>query len=341
MKWLDRSSYQSESGQEHGKNALAALLLLCLLPLLLVACDWRNSSASNHRQTVQTTSGNTITYSTLPSDVLVRLFYGGGKIGKLELSPESTIYGDGSFITGPGLQLQQGTLTSETLQNLLSTLTSTYNLLQLHRQIFNDISDQNITLLQVALNGKNYQFVYGLFGHFQESTQDEHEYQQLGNAISTIRNTLNRPRHIYTAPQNTLLVYQTFRADFTSVQNQHIPDWTQSTISLANAAIYECGTIPPDLTGPNADNGCLTYSPPHVAILLDQPNLQAVRNMLHGKQENMFLENGNYYVVMLRPLLPDEIARQQVAMYGSNTQNYVPIPLKGGPIPIPTPSSQT
>lgn len=334
--------HQRAKQREHRKNALAAGSLLCLLALLLAGCDWGNSGNRTHSQTVQTDSGGAITYSTASSDVLVRLFYGGGKVGTLELSPEITLYGDGTFITGPGLQLQRGTLTNDALQNLLRTLTSTNQLLQLRRHVFNDIPDQNVTLLQVALNGKNYQFVYGPFGNLQESAQDRHEYQQLGNAIGALQNALSSPKQTYTSQQNTLLVYQTFRTDLTLAQSQDIPYWTQSyTLSLANAAIYECGVIPPDLTGPNADNGCLTYTIPHVAVLLDQQNAQLVRDMLHGKQQNMFIENGNYYVVMLRPLLPDEIAHNQLAMYGSNTQNYAPVPLKGGPIPVPTPGSRT
>jgi hypothetical protein len=266
----------------------------------------------------------------------VRLFYGGGKVGTLEMTPEISIYGNGTFITGPDLQPQQGSLSNDALQNLLHTLTSTDNLLQLQRQVFDDIPDQNATLLQLAVNGKHYQFVYGPFGNLQESTQDMHAYQQLGNAISAIRNALNGPETPYTSQEMALLVSQTFRADYTIAQNQTIPIWPLSDIDLANTAIYECGAIPQDQTGPNADNGCLSYTVPQVAYLPGQDDLQQIKSALHRQPQGMFLENTSHYVVILRPLLPDEIAQQQLAMYGSNAQTYTPVPLKSGDIPVPT-----
>src|SRR5207237_860741 len=118
------------------KKSAVVVLLLCLLMLLLTACDTGNNSA--HHQTVQTDSGNPVTYSTLPQDVLIRIFYGGGKVSTLEMTPEISIYGDGTFITGPGLQPQQGSISSDDLQSLLHTLTSTDNLLQLHHRVFDD-----------------------------------------------------------------------------------------------------------------------------------------------------------------------------------------------------------
>ncbi|HEY0753400.1 MAG TPA: hypothetical protein VGD98_05510 [Ktedonobacteraceae bacterium] len=314
-------------------------LLLCLLALLLSACTSGTTSTPTHRKTVQTNSGNSITYSTQSQDVLLRLFYGGGKVSLLQMTPEISIYGDGSFITGPDLQLQQGSISSDTLQNLLHTLIGTDNLLQLHHQVFDDIPDQNTTLLQMTLDNQNYQFLYGPFGNLQESTQDLHDYQQLGNAISTIKNALSGPEKTYTSQNMALLVYQTFRADYTSAQNQTIPLWPLNNIDLANAAVYECGTIPQDQTGPNADNGCLTYTVPKTAYLPTQGDLQQIKAALLGQQQRMFLENNSHYVVILRSLLPDEIAQQQLAMYGSNTQAYTPIPLKGGNIPIPTPTA--
>lgn len=315
-------------------------LLLCLLLVLLAACDLGNSGQGSQNQTIQTDSGSAITYSTAPQDVLVRLFFGGGKVGTLEWTPEISIYGDGTFLIGPGLKLQKGSLSSTDMQNLLHTLTSTDNLLQLHRQVFNDIPDQNAALLQVTLNGKNYQFVYGPFGNLQESTQDMREYQQLGDAISAVRNSLSGPESAYTSQQMALLVYQTFRADFTLAQNQALPYWPLSDISLANTAVYECGVIPQDLTGPNADNGCLTYTVPRVAYLPSQQDLRVIQDALHGKEQEIFMENNSHFVVTLRPLLPDEVAQQQLAMYGSNTQTYAPIPLKSGAIPVPTTTPQ-
>lgn len=308
---------------------------LCLLLLFLAACD---NSTSSHHQTVQTDNGSPITYSDQPQDVLVRLFYGGGKVGTLEMTPEISIYGDGTFIVGPGLKLRQGSLSSDTLQNLLHTLTSTNNLLQLHRQIFDDIPGQNATLLQINLNGQKHEFVYGPFGNLQESTQDIHEYQQLGNAISTIKNVLNGSEKPYTSRQMALLVYQTFRADYGAAQNQALPIWPLTTIDLANTAIYECGSIPLDQTGPNADNGCLTYTVPLVAYLPTTSDLQQIKMSLLGQITGTFLENNSYYVVILRPLLPDEITQQQLAMFGSNDMTYKAVPMKGGAIPTPTPT---
>ena len=318
-----------------GKNlCYRAGALLCLLALFLTACE---GGQSGQHQTVKTDAGNVISYSTLPQDVLIRVFYGGGKVGQLEMTPEISIYGDGTFITGPGLQLQQGSLSNDELQNLLHTLTSTDNLLQLHQQVFDDIPDQNVTLLQLALDGKTYQFLYGPFGNLQESAQQMHEYQQLGNAITTIRNSLAGPERAYTSTQMVLLVYQTFRADFTPEQNDALLNWPLTDFTLADAAVYECGVIPQDQTGPNADNGCLIYTVPRVAYLPGQQDLQLIKAALKGKQEGIFIENGSHYVVILRPLLPDEIARQELAMYGSNTQSYNPVPLKTGAVPTATP----
>lgn len=331
-----RSGAQKKRLIGNGSRYRVGALLFCLLALFLTACD---GGQSNH-QTVQTDSGKVISYSVLPQDVLVRIFYGGGKVGRLEFTPEVSIYGDGTFITGPGLQLQQGSLSSDQLQGLLHTLTSTDNLLQMHQQVFDDIPDQNVTLLQLMLNGKTYQFLYGPFGNLQEGDQAMHEYQQLGNAITTIRNSLSGVRSAYTSTQMALLVYQTFRVDFTPQQTEALLTWPLTDFTLANMAIYECGVIPQDQTGPNADNGCLVYTVPHVAYLPGQQDLQRVRTALQGKQEGMFIENNSYYMVLLRPLLPDEIAQHQLAMYGSNTQEYAPVPLKTGAVPVPTVTPQ-
>jgi hypothetical protein len=318
------------------QNAARAGLLLLSLLLLLAACDWGQS----HHQTMQTDSGSTISYSTLPQDVLVRIFSGGGKVGRLELTPEVSIYGDGTFIVGPGLHPVQGSLDSAHLQSLLHTLTSIDNLLQLRQRVFADIPDQNGTLLQLTLNAKEYQFLSGPFGNLQESAEQMHEYQQLGNAINAVRSALAGPLRPYASSQMALLVTETFRADFTEVQNQALPTWPPGDIVLADTARYECGSIPQDLTGPNADNGCLTYTVPHLAYLPGPRHLQAMRAILKGQQQQLFLESGAYYMVILRPLLPDEVSLQQLAMYGSNSQGYMAVPLKTGAIPVPTVTPQ-
>jgi hypothetical protein len=314
--------------------ALSALLLCCLL-VLLTACD--SGAQSNHRQVLQTDSGSAISYSTRPQDVVIRLFEGGGKVGQLQFTPEASIYGDGTFILGPGLQPQEGKLTDSALQTLLHTVTSTDQLLQLSQHIFDDIPEQNVTLLQLALNGQNYRFSYGPFGHLQQSAQEMQEYGQLGNAINAIKGALLGPKvSAYTSPSMALLVYQTFRPDFTPAQNWNLPIWPISDFTLSNIAIYECGIIKTDNTGPNADNGCLVYTVPQLAYLPNAQDLQLIKQALDGKTQAMFYEDGNDYVVMLRPLLPDEIAQQQLAMYGSNIQSYAPVPLKSGVVPVPT-----
>ncbi|HLG77763.1 MAG TPA: hypothetical protein VKX46_15220, partial [Ktedonobacteraceae bacterium] len=71
----------SSSEQElswRGGFLRAALLVLCLLVVLLTACD---QGQNNNHRTVQTDNGSAISYSTLHQDVLVRIFYGGGKVG--------------------------------------------------------------------------------------------------------------------------------------------------------------------------------------------------------------------------------------------------------------------
>jgi hypothetical protein len=316
-------------------------LLLGLL-LCLTACGSSQPQASRH-QSVQTESGTPIFYSSQPQDVLIRLFYGGGKVGSLEFTPEVSIYGDGTFILGPGLQLTQGTLSTESLQTLLQTLASADQLLTLSQQVFDDVPNQNVTLLQVTLNGKHYQFVYGPFGNLQENTQEMQEYHQLGQAIATIKNTLTGPETTYTSSQKALLVYQTSREDFTLIQSMSIPTWSINDISLADAATDECGLVAPDPNNPrpNLDNGCLTYTTPLVVYEPDQQDIQQIAHLLQGQSQMMFQENDLYYVVMLRSLLPDELATGEVAMYGSvgsaaPTSVYMPIPLKKGMIPTPT-----
>ena len=314
--------------------ALSALLL-CALLVLLTACD--GGTQSSHRQVLQTDSGSAVSYSTSPQDVVIRLFEGGGKVGQLQFTPEVSIYGDGTFILGPGLQPREGKLTASTLQNLLNTVTSADRLLQLSQRIFDDIPEQNVTLLQLALNGQNYQFSYGPFGHLQQNAQEMQEYGHLGNAINAIKGALTGlPVSAYTSPSMALLVYQTFRPDFAPAQNWDLPSWSVSDFTLSDIAIYECGVIRQDNTGPNADSGCLVYTVPQLAYLPDTQDLQLIKQALDGKTQAMFYEGGNDYVVMLRPLLPGEIAQQQLAMYGGNIQNYAPIPLKSGAVPVPT-----
>src|SRR5215831_18050983 len=92
------------------RHILTYLLTVCLLSLLLAACDSGTGKQGSPQQTMKTDSGDTISYSTQPQDVLIRIFFGGGKVGSLQLTPEVSIYGNGTFITGPGLQTREGSL---------------------------------------------------------------------------------------------------------------------------------------------------------------------------------------------------------------------------------------
>jgi hypothetical protein len=313
------------------------LIILCSLMILLAACD-KNSNASsannNTKQILSTSSGSTITYSARPQEVIIRTFYGGGKLGTLEMSPEISIYGDGTYILGPGLQMQRGRLKADALQHLLNRLVDTYGLLRLNRQQFYDAPDQNATLLQLMLNGNQYEFLYGPFGNLQESAQDVDEYQRLGKALTSITEALVGPTYNYASQDMALLVHQTFSPDLSKT----ISSWYFQDFTLFQLATYECGPIPPDETGPNADTGCLTYTVPRTALLLSTQQIQEIMALLQGQEQGVFLEGGLYYSVVLRPLLPDELAQKMLAMFGSQELSYAGVPLHEGPVPTPTPT---
>lgn len=318
-----------------GRQGAFMFIMLCFLLTLLVACDSNPSvSATNTHHTLSTTNGNIITYSTSPQDVLIRTFYGGGRLGTFEISPGISIYGDGTYILGPGLQMRQGQLQTNELQQLLNGLVDTYGLLKLNRQQFYDVPDQNAALLQLMLNGKQYEFLYGPFGNLQESAQDLDEYQRLGKALTSITEALRGPTHSYTSREMVLLVHQIFNVD----PSQNIPFWNLQDFTLYQLATYECGPVPPDQTGPNADTGCLTYTVPRTALLLNTQQLQEITALLHGQQQGVFLEGDLYYSVVLRPLLPDEKSQLVLAMLGSQELSYAGVPLHQGPVPTPAPT---
>src|SRR5205085_10727958 len=78
---------------------MLSLAVLCFIGALLSACDssfFSSTNTSSH-STLPTNNGP-ITYSTSPSDVLIRTFYGGGNMGALAFSPQVSIYGDGIYI---------------------------------------------------------------------------------------------------------------------------------------------------------------------------------------------------------------------------------------------------
>ena len=94
----------------------------------------------------------------------------------------------------------------------------------------------------------------------------------------------------------------------------------------------------PDINGPNADSGCLTYTVPRNVIVLSTQQLQGIRSLMNGQQQDVFLEGGIYYAVALRPLLPDELPQMVLAMLGSGELSYAGIPLHEGPVPTPVPT---
>src|SRR5579863_9991316 len=320
-------------------NMAKLYVLLFALLLLLASCSITSPSSSTKgtSHTTLSTNNGTITYNSRPQDVIIRTFYGGGNMGTLQLSPDISIYGDGTYILGPGLQMREGKLSIDALQKLLHALVDTDRLLGFQRQQFYDIPDQNMTLLQLNLNGKNYSWYYGQFGSLEESTQDMNDYHALGQALATITQSISGATQQYTSTKVALLVHQDFSPDLT----QQIPVWTLPDFTLDAVATYECGVTPPDQTGPNADTGCLSFTVPHFAYLLAPQQVQAIQTMLKGQQVSVFFEQDtqNYYSVVLRPLLPDELLEQTLAMYGSAELTYVGIPLHSGNIPTPTPTA--
>ena len=310
--------------------------IVCTLMIFLTGCNIGSPPApANPGQKISLSTNNngTITYSTSPQDVLIRTFYGGGNLGSFEMSPDISIYGDGSYILGPGLQMQEGRFDTASLQQLLHTLVDNDGLLKLSQRQFYDMPDQNATLLQLSINGKQYVYVYGPFGNLpaSENTQALNDYQRLGSALTSIRDTIQGPTHNYTSQNMVLLVHQ----DFSPGPTQTIPDWSFKDFTLFQAATFECGAIPQDLTGPNADTGCLTLTVPHTAILLNERQLQAISALLRGLKQGDFQEQGLYYRVVLRPLLPDELPQKTLAMYGSAGLNYAGVPIHAGAVPTP------
>jgi hypothetical protein len=237
-----------------------------------------------------------------------------------------SIYGDGSYILGLD---RQGKLTTEELQQLLNALVNTYGLLSFSQQRFSDVQDENATFLELAFNGKQEELVYGT------SSSDQDEYQRLGRALTTINEALKGPTQPYKASAVSLLVRQTFSPDL----HAHIPSWPVTDFTLAQAAIYECGPVPPDETSQSAETACLKFVIPEHAILLNGAQVQSIKEMLTGLQGD-FTEQGLYYTVFLRPLLPDEVARKQLAMFGSDQEIFRGVPLLSGKVPpIPSPTA--
>ena len=322
------------------------ILLACTaLTLLLGACTFNATQQSQVGKSntsslsgANNSSSQPITYNTGAQDLLIRTFYGGGNYGSLEFNPDISIYGDGTYILGAD---RQGKLDDTALQNLLRTLTDTYGLLDFKRQQFSDIQDQNATFLQITLSGKRQEFVYGSFGNQQETAQDMDEYHRLEKVLTTISDSLKGPTQPYTSKNVALLVHQNFS------QDQQLLTWPITDFTLAQAAAYECGLLPPDTTSHNPETGCLKYLIPHSAILLTEAQAQAIRGLIPAQQQTplpqaLFTEDNTlFYTVTLRPLLPDELASKSLAMFGSAQDTVTPVPLLNGqvpPVPTPTPS---
>jgi hypothetical protein len=268
-----------------------------------------------------------ITYSTNAQDVIIRTYYGGGHYGTLPLGPQLSLYGDGTYVIG--LE-KQGKLGSDAIQQLLSTLVDTDGLLALKRQQFSDVPDQNSTFLELNLNGKHTELVSSNFGSRTESKQDLDEYQRLGKALTTFKESLNGSTQPYTANKYALLVHETATPDRTQpIQTFSLPDFT-----LAQVAKFECGPNKDDrATSGNPIGPCLQYTKPQEALILKDNQQQTIKTLLGGQQEAQCAQLGLYYNVRLRPLLPDEVSSKKLAMLGSLQFTYEDIPLVEGTPP--------
>ncbi|HTI13791.1 MAG TPA: hypothetical protein VL461_04355 [Dictyobacter sp.] len=323
MKTISRNRHvllQVSSGKQlHTPGLLLRYLFFCLLPLglLLSSCT---SNASTDK-TITNSAAQSITYNTAATGVVIRTFYGGGMYGSLSLAPQISIYGNGTYILGTQ---KQGKLNNNQFQSLLTTLVNTDGLLNLKRQQFSDLPDQNTTFLELTLNNQTHEFQYGSFGNQQETAQDLNDYKQLGNALTTITQTVNDPTKSYQSNTDALLVRQIFSYDLT----QAIPTWSDSTLTLNQTATLECGNVSTTDLDINKESGCLKYTIPTKAIEITNHQTQIVKNLLHLQPDGTMQEDGSYFNVQLRMLLPDEIATKKLAMFGSNQQSYQAIPLQ-------------
>ena len=315
----------------------ALMLCILLLALLCSSCDTSDISSQQNGQSTTFTGSTThqqITYGISPTDVLIRTFYGGGLQGTLNLGPRISIYGDGTYIMGLD---RQGRLDTNTLQQLLNTLVDGYGLLAFKRQQFFDIPDQDATFLDLNVNGHHQELMYGAFGSQPESSQDKDEYQRLGNALKAITNALTGAYSLYQGKDFALLARQIFSID----PNQVIPAWPLTDFTLAQAATFECGIVPQDPNGTNPETACLKFVIPSRAILLTAAQLGKIKAQLKGQSQGVFSEQGQYYSITLRPLLPDELVNKMLAMFGSAQSKFIGVPLLEGtvpPVPTATPS---
>ena len=323
----EESSTEMVTSSVEKKHAYALPLVFCLallISLILIGCGVDQNFSQT--ATIKNSTGQ-ITYSTNAQDVVIRTYYGGGHYGTLPLGPQLSIYGDGTYIIG--LE-KQGKLSSDALQQLLSTLIDTEGLLSFKRQQFSDVPDQNSTFLELNLNGKHTELVYSNFGSRAESAQDLDEYQRLGKALTTLKESLSGPTQAYTANRYALLVHETTTPDRT----QPIQTFTLQDFTLAQVAKFECGPNKDDrATSGNPIGPCLQYTRPLGALVLQDNQLQMIKKLLGGQQEGQLAQLGLYYDAHLRPLLPDEVNTKKLALLGSLQLTYEDIPLVEGTPP--------
>ena len=298
--------------------------LALLASLTLGSCSADQTSPQT--ATVKNSSSQ-ITYSTNAQDVVVRTYYGGGHYGTLPLGPQLSVYGDGTYVIG--LE-KQGKLSADAMQTLLSTLVDTNGLLSLKRQQFADVPDQNLTFLELNLNGKHTELVYSNFGSRPQSAQDLDEYQRLGKALTSLKESLNGQTQPYTTNRYALLVHEIATPDRTqAIQTFSLLDFT-----LAQVAKFECGPNKDErATSGNPIGPCLLYTRPLGALILKDNQLQEIKTLLGGQQEGQFTQLGLYYNARLRPLLPDELSSKKLALLGSLQFTYEDIPLVQGRLP--------
>lgn len=309
--------------RKHCKIFPFVFCLVLVISFIMSSCANQNPSQTT---TVRTSAGQ-ITYSANAQDVVIRTYYGGGHNGTLPLGPQLSVYGDGTYVIGLD---KQGKLSSDALQQLISTLVDTDGLLSLKRQNFSDVPDQNSTFLELNLNGQHKELVYSNFGSRSESAQDLDEYKRLGQALTTLNESLNGSTQAYTTNKYALLVHETTTPDRTQrMQTFSLPDFT-----LAQAANFECGPDKDERpTSGNPIGPCLQYTIPLGALILTDNQLQTIKTLLGGQQEGQLEQEGLFYDVRLRPLLPDEVSTKKLAMLGSLQFSYQDIPLVEGNIP--------
>lgn len=326
----DQSSFpckQTAQGLEFFRHMPLLFSMLLLSVLILSAC----AGDEPQKKTITGPEQQTLTYSTKAEDVLIRTYYGGGQYGSFSSGPQVSIYGDGTYILG--LE-QQGQISDDALQQLLNTLVNTHGLLNFQRQQFSDMPDQNMTLLQLTLNDQSISLTYGTFGTQQQNQQDLNEYERLGQALTAINEVLTGELQPYNSQNHALIV----RQNFNPILNQLLTPPNLPDIPLDDAAYLTCGDVPDthndNPPSPNHETGCMKYTVPEQAILLNANQFQTLQSSLGDANEGTFQVAEDYFTVYLRPLLPDELPHKLLAMFASNQSTYKEIKLHEGSIPV-------